>query len=397
MAGETTEQILEAVGNLRKEVEKSMPDPEKMEKMNVFLDGLEESSQKSIAEQKERDQKALELSEKLAGLEVEVARRSTESGKSDYKDSDEFKALQAYCISGEKGLAAFEVEGKQTLRTDIDPQGGFLVPEELDNALVKKITEISPIRAIARVRTTAGKTLNVPVRATIPTAEYEGEGETGTDSNSTYESETLTPFRLTYTAPITADMLMDSAFNMEGEIMGDAAEAFAFKEGNKFILGTGVKQPGGFLSDTRVTDNFRESSTSGELLAEDIILVTGDLKTGYNPVFVFNRRTLATLRTEKSTTGQFIWQPGINGVVQNTIAGEPYVIANDMPDIASGAFAVAYGDFLRGYTIIDRTGMSVIRDEVTQKRKAIVEFTMRKYNTGQVTLPEALIGIKIKA
>ena len=131
--------------------------------------------------------------------------------------------------------------------------------------------------------------------------------------------------------------------------------------------------------------------------AADIILVTGDLKTGYNPAFMFNRRTLAVLRTEVSTTGQFIWQPGINGVVQNTIAGEPYVIANDMPDIASNAFSVVYADFLRGYTIIDRTGMSVIRDELTQKKKAIVEFTMNKWNTGQVTLPEAMTGLKIKA
>jgi HK97 family phage major capsid protein len=267
----------------------------------------------------------------------------------------------------------------------------------MDSVIIKKITEISAIRAIARVRTMTGKTLNMPVRSSRPSASYEGEAETGTDSASNYSNETITPFRLTYTTPITMDMLMDAAFNMESELLADAAEEFAYKEGLKFILGTGDKQPQGFLADTRLTDTFLESAGSGALVAADIINVTGQLKTGYNPTFVMNRRTLATLRTEQSTTGQFIWQPGINGVVQNTIAGEPYVIANDMPDIASGAFAVAYGDFLRGYTIADRTGMSVIRDEFTAKRQAIVEFTMHKWNTGRVTLPEALTGIKIKA
>jgi len=397
MAGETTAEIMEAVTGLREEVKKATPDPVKMEKMNQFLDGLEAANQKAVAESTEAKQKQIELQEKLDGLEVEIARKSSGSGKADFRDSNEYKALSAFCIGGEKGIEQLEAEVKEALRTDIDPQGGFLVPRELDTIIVKKITEISPIRSIARVRTTSGKTLDIPVRASIPTANYEGEGEEGDDSNSKYESETLTPFRLTYTAPITMDMLMDAAFDMESEILTDAAEAFAFREGNRFVLGTGSKQPFGYLSDTQVTDSFRESATSGKLLAEDIIRVTGDLKTGYNPVFVFNRRTLAELRTEKSTTGQFIWQPGINGVVQNTIAGEPYVIANDMPDIAANAFAVAFGDFLRGYTIIDRTGMSVIRDELTQKKKAIVEFTMNRWNTGQVTLPEALTGIKIKA
>lgn len=397
MAGETTEEILVAVKALREEVDAGMPDPVKMDAINKFMDGLEAANAKAVGEMAEVVKKNMDLEEKMQGLEVEVARRSSAPGKADFKDSNEYKALNAFCVGGEKGLNDMEEEIKSALRTDIDPQGGYLVPRELDNVIVKKITEISPIRTIARVRTTAGKTLDIPIRASIPEASYEGEGEEGGESNSSYESETMTPIRLTYTAPITMDMLMDSAFDMESEILTDAAEAFAFKEGNRFVLGTGSKQPFGFLADPRVTDNFRESSTSGTLLAEDIILVTGDLKTGYNPVFVFNRRTLATLRTEKSTTGQFIWMPGINGVVQNTIAGEPYIIANDMPDIASNALAVAYGDFARGYTIIDRTGMSVIRDELTQKRKAIVEFTMNRWNTGQVVLPEALIGIRIKS
>ena len=396
MTAHTTQEIMEAVNGLRAEV-KGVANPERMEKMNATLDTLEASNQKAVAAQTASDQKQLELEEKLAGLEVELARGITTQGKSNYQELPEYKALQAFCVGGDKGLERLEEEVKNALRTDIDPQGGYLVPRELDNVIVKKITEISPVRSVARVRTTAGKTLDVPVRATIPDASYEGEGESGGDSNSTYENETLTPYRLTFTAPITMDMLMDSAFDMESEIMADAAEAFSYKEGNKFILGTGVKQPSGFLADPRVAGSFMQSNVSGKLTAEDIIRVTGNLKTGYNPVFMMNRRTLASLRTEKSTTGEFIWQPGVNGVVQSTIAGEAYVIANDMPDIASGALAVAYGDFLRGYTILDRTGLSVIRDEITQKKKAIVEFTMNRWNTGQVVLPEAITGIAVKA
>ena len=87
----------------------------------------------------------------------------------------------------------------------------------------------------------------------------------------------------------------------------------------------------------------------------------------------------------------------MNGVVANTINGFPYLIADDMPDIANGSKSIAFGDFLRGYTIVDRTGLSVVRDEYTQKKLAIVEFTLNRWNTGQVTLPEAIKIITTKA
>ena len=87
----------------------------------------------------------------------------------------------------------------------------------------------------------------------------------------------------------------------------------------------------------------------------------------------------------------------MNGPVANTINGFQYLLANDMPDIASNSKSIAFGDFMRGYTIIDRTGVSVIRDEFAQKRKAIIEFTINRWTTGQVTLSEAITLLKTKA
>jgi HK97 family phage major capsid protein len=393
------EQILNTVKELRSEVEKAMPDKAKLEEMHKALDTLESSNQKSVAAQLEQEKKNLETEESLKSLEAQLARRVETSGnKKGYRESDEFKALNAFVVGGESGLHSLDQQVKSALRTDIDAQGGFLVPEEMDNVIIKKITEISAIRSIARVRTTAAKTMNMPIRSMIPEADYEGEAQRSKDGTSKYESETITPYRLTFTTPITLDMLMDAAFNMESELLSDAAEAFAFKEGKKFVDGSGSKQPHGFLSDSRVLSNMITSSASNEIRADDILKVTGELKTGYNPTFVMNRRTLALLRTEKSSTdGHFIWQPAINGAVSATIAGERYLLADQMPDVKAGAAAVAYGDFLRGYTIIDRTGMSVIRDEYTAKREGIVEFTFNKYNTGRVTLPEALTGIITKS
>lgn len=397
MSDLTMNDVVESVSALRAEFEKKSPDFEKIANIEASLETFEEKSQTLLAEQKTRDEKALSLEEKatsleeqIKALEVEVARGGG-SGDLDYHDSPEYKALHGFVMTG----SFADAEAKALLRTDSDTSGGFLVPVEMDNSITKKITEVSDIRSVARVRTIAAKSLEIPVRASIPTATYEGEAESGDDSTSGYENETLTTFRQTFTSPITMDMLMDAAFNMESEIMQDASEAFAQGEGANFVNGTGFKTPKGFLQDARVGG--LTSTTSGTIDADDVILISGELKVGYSPTYVFNRRTLAFLRTLKATDGNFLWQPGLNGVVANTINGFPYLIAEDMPDIAANSKSIAFGDFLRGYTIVDRTGLSVVRDEFTQKKKAIVEFTLNRWNTGQVTLPEAIKIITTKA
>lgn len=395
MSGDPIEikDVMKGVQELREEFDKKSPNFDKIEVIEKTLEKQEEKNQELVTEKKAAEKREDEMKERMDALEVELAQGGAGQGK-DYKQSEEYKALQIWT---QKGLPMLDQEQKAILRTDSDVQGGFLVPVEIDNVVTKKITEISNIRSVARVRTIGSKSLEMPIRDTIPTAAYEGEAEEGTEDTSTYQNETVTAFRQTVTVPITMDMLMDSAFDMESEIMGDGGEGFAQNEGNKFVVGTGHKQPEGFTVNPTVLAAARTSAVSAQIGFDDMMLLTGDLKTGYNPTYVFNRRTLAFLRTLKGGDGHPLWQPGINGVVMNTINGFPYLIANDMADIASNSISVAFGDFARGYTIVDRTGLAVIRDEVTQKKKAIVEFTLQRWNTGRVTLPEAIKLLKTKA
>ncbi len=411
------EEVMKAVTELRGEVEKKgFIDQEKVNRIELVLDQAEDRNQQLMAiqqesknldtaltelkdlrqaEKEEGIKGATELKTQITALEAEIARGAARSNQPEaLEEAEEYKSLNQWCVNGSE----IAEEHKANLRTDNAVQGGVLVPRQLNTAITKKIVEIDPIRSVARVRSVSGKSLDLAIRSTIPTATYEGEAETGADSTSTYESKTVTPFRQTFTTPVTMDMLMDAAFDMNSEIASDAAEAFAFGEGNGFVLGDGFKNPAGFAVDATLNADARAGGgSSGVIDEDDVILLSGDLKAGYNPVYVLNRRTLALIRVKKSTTGAYLWQPGLNGPVANTLNGFPYALANSMPDVASNAYALAFGDFSRGYTIVDRTGMSVIRDEFTLKKKAIVEFTMNRWNTGLVTLHEAIKLLKIKA
>ena len=68
-------------------------------------------------------------------------------------------------------------------------------------------------------------------------------------------------------------------------------------------------------------------------------------------------------------------------------------IATDMPDVAGGAKPVLFGDFRRGYMIVDRINLSIMRDPFTQASSGNVRYLARRRVGGQVILPEALTTI----
>lgn len=389
-------EVMDAVEDLRdvaKEAGINSPEFKALEeKTNGILEAQEKQSQAAVTAQAQAEKKSLELEEKVDALEVELA-RSYKSGDASYKESAEYKALNAFAKGGNEAL---DSEQKALLRTDNDTAGGYLTNVEMDNAIIRAITEISGVRAVSRVRTVGRKSIEMPVRRGIPTATYEGEAQAAKQSTSNYGSETVTCSRLTAEIPFTYDMMIDSGFDIESEITADVSESMAQAEGANFVKGDGVKKPEGFLNHADITGGASVTGAAGVISGDDLIKLTGELKTGYDPMFAFNRRTLAQLRTLKGVSNDhYLWQAGIGEDVPNTLLGERYVVMEDMPDIAAGAIPVMYADFMRGYTIIDRSGTAVIRDNLTEASNNIIKLIFHRYNTGQVTLSEAFKGLKV--
>lgn len=395
MSGTNIETILGEVRQLSEKAEKGMLTPEQktlLDGLNGKLDEIEEKNAENTQNWLKQQEQEAEFKQRIEDLEDQLVNGA--AGHSvDFKNTNAYKALNEYCAKG--NLDA--LEHKDLLRTDSEVSGGVLAATETVPELIKPITEMTPFRQFARVRTIGGKSVTMPVRRELLDASWEGEAEEDETSGSKYGSETITPFRLSVTVPVTMDMLMDSMFDMESEIMSDANERFAQKEGLAFVKGTGNKMPLGFLSDPRIVGNAYTSDASGAVGGDDVIKLLGELKIGYNETLTFNRKTLAYLRTLKGSNGQYLWQPGLNGAAVNNIAGVPYFLSPDMPDVANNATPIAVGDWRRGYQIVDRTAISVVRDDYTQKRKAIVEFTIHRWLTGQPVLPEAIKLLKVKA
>jgi len=55
----------------------------------------------------------------------------------------------------------------------------------------------------------------------------------------------------------------------------------------------------------------------------------------------------------------------------------PVVESEYMPDIGTDTFSIAYGDFKRGYLIVDRVGTRILRDPFTAKPYVLFYTTKR--------------------
>jgi HK97 family phage major capsid protein len=133
--------------------------------------------------------------------------------------------------------------------------------------------------------------------------------------------------------------------------------------------------------------------------ADGLLQMKYSLKTAYarNATFVMNRTTMGQVRRLKDGDKNYIWMPGLALGRPNTIDGDPYVEMPDMQNAGAGTFPIAYGDFRRAYTWVDRLAMEMLRDPYTQATSGKIRYIMRKRVAGKVTLAEAIKKLKCAA
>jgi len=357
---------------------------EKLKNIEADLDRFEDINQKlTLAQQEQKG-----FSEKLENMEA-LLKRPEVSMETDQVDLA-VKAFDKWLRKDKQGLEPEEIKA---LTVSDDTQAGFLAPPEYVNELIKTLTEISPMRTIARVRQTSQKSVQMPSRtATFSAAWVAEQGTRSETTGYTTQLEEIPTHEQYALVDISNQMLEDSVFNLEAEMQEEFSTQFAKNEGNAFISGDSVGKPEGVLTNSSVGTTNSGSGTA--LTGDGLIDLVHAVKTPYgaNGTFIFNRTTLAAIRGLKDGGGQYIFQAGmmLTAGVPNTILGYPYVEMPDMPDVAGSAKPVAFGDFARGYMIVDRVSLSVMRDPFTQATSGNVRYVARSRVGGQVVLAEAL-------
>jgi HK97 family phage major capsid protein len=255
-----------------------------------------------------------------------------------------------------------------------------------------RLTAISPIRSIAGVRTISGNVYKKPFMTAGPAVGWVGETDARTQTSSPTLDELSFPAMELYAMPAaTATLLEDAAVNIDQWLAGEVEQVFAAQEGTAFVTGDGSNKPKGFLSYTTVAQSSWSWGNIGTIASgaagafpssnpSDVLVdLVYAVNAGYrqNGVFVMNRKTQSAIRKFKDSTGNYLWQPPAQAGGRASLMTFPVYEAEDMPDIAANSLSVAFGDFNRGYLIVDRAGVTVLRDPYTAKPYVLFYTTKR--------------------
>lgn len=360
----------------------------------------------------EMARKAMES--RLAEIEVKANRpgaMATGAAVDEHK-----QAFIEYLRKGDHGGASAKLYDLQAKATDVrvatGASGGFALPKEIAGQVYKLLTNISPIRSIARVIQTGTTDYHQVVNRGGLAAEWVGETTARTLPTATPEFADVVPTfgEMSATPEATRHAINDLFFDVEAMLTADGAERFAIAEGIAFISGDGTNKPTGFLAGTpaATADASRafgtlEYKATGQAAAlatnpfDTFKTLLYTMKAGYraNASWVMNSLTMAALASVKDSDGKYLIQPAVSQADADSIMGKRIVIAEDMPGIAANAFPVAVGDFSRGYLIADIPGMWMVRDEIT--KPGWIRFQMAKRVGGKVLDSNAIKLLKVAA
>ena len=302
------------------------------------------------------------------------------------------KAFEAYVRNGDDdALRGLELEGK-AMSSAVAGDGGYLVDPQTSETIKSVLKSTASIRQIASVVNVEATSYDVLVDRTDTGAGWATEtdpaGETGTP---TIERITIPLHELSALPKASQRLLDDSAFDIETWLAGRIADKFSRAEASAFVNGDGVDKPTGFLTYNTAANGSEVWGELGHVVtgadagfassdpADAIVDLVYALGAQYraNGTFVMNSKTAGAVRKLKDGDGRFLWSDGLAAGEPARLMGYPVLIAEDMPDIASGSNSIAFGDFAAGYTVAERPDLRILRDPFSAKPNVLFYATKR--------------------
>jgi HK97 family phage major capsid protein len=292
----------------------------------------------------------------------------------------------AYAASLKADSRALSGDEVKALQVGVQPDGGYLVPPDMSGRIVTRVFETSPIRQISAVQTISGNELKGVVdRDEAGAIQWGSETTAPTDSTTPQIGEWLIPANEGRVMPkATQQVLEDSSIDIEAWLARKVADKISRGENDTFVNGTGVGRPRGFATYTTAAtaDSSRTwgqlehvaTGTSADFAstapADKIFDLIGAVNPRYlqGARFVTRREIITKIRKFKgATTGDYLWQPGLQSGAPDMILGYPITIAMDVPTLAANSLSLFFGNFAECYQIVDRIGMTTLRDPYSSK------------------------------
>lgn len=358
-----------------------------------------------------------DLTEKLAKINADMTQIRQDLTEAEKKagrpragdDSEPTADMVAYKKGFNAHLRKGSTDGledlqRKAMNSTSDPDGGYLITPEMDAVIARVVPTISAMYRLATVRPIGTAKLSKLTKTAGTAMTWVADGNTaGETPEPTYAKVEVEAFTGEVEPWVFNETLEDTFIDLESDLAMEAAIGFAAGMGAACITGNGVGRPRGIAGYSNVANSAYAWGSVGYIASgksaafasvapsDKVVSLLHSLKAQYRPgaVFLTNDATLGTMRQIKDASGQYyLWNPDPTAGFGGRFLGQPVEVDDNLADIAAGSFSLAFGNFKQGYTIVERSGTSLIRDNITAKGKT--KFNFRRRMGGGITNFEAI-------
>lgn len=378
--GKAVEEFKAGVAKQVQEHAKGVFEPLLEEKLKRINDVISETQTNISAQQKAIDEM------------VAKGARPGENGRTADSNKAHTDAFVKYLRTGEdSGLAEIQ---RKAMTVNSDPNGGYFVPVDHSGRIVQKVFETTPFRQICNVDTTTRDIYEGETDRDEVTSGWVGEVTSRTDTATSTVGKYQIQIGEIYAMPKISQKLLDDADrDVAMWLEQKLADKFSRAQNSAFAIGNGVNKPYGITAYTTAAtaDSSRSwgvlehiaagasgaftSTTPQDKIYDMIYALKADYRQG--ATWIMPKAVLLLIRKFKDGQNNFIWQPSYVAGQPSTLGGYPVVESEDMPAVAANSLSAAFGNFMRGYTIVDRKGISTLRDPFTSKGNIVFYSTAR--------------------
>jgi len=336
------------------------------------------------------DTKLQEQEKRMTNFDQKTAFKGRPALAGGVKTEDvHYRAFDAYLRTGDDdALRGLELDVK-SMSTVVNGDGGFLIDPVTSETIQGVLSSSASLRAVASVVNVEASSYDVLIDQGDAGAGWADEVSARSETGSpTIDRISIKLHELSAMPKASQRLLDDTAFDIETWLAGKIADTFSRAEAGSFVAGDGNDKPRGFLTHPTIDNDVWTWSNlgyvptgldgdigTGDALIELVYALGAEYRA--NAVFVLNSKTAGTLRKLKDADGRHLWSDGFASAEPARLLGYPVLIAEDMPDIATGADAIAFGDFRAGYTIAERPDLRVLRDPFSAKPHVLFYATKR--------------------
>lgn len=286
-----------------------------------------------------------------------------------------------------------------------DERGAFMMPYAIQDYIGKALQPMGSVRSLARVSAISTDSLDVIYDIQDSEAGWVSEKEERMETKAPAMQRQRIAVHEVYAKPMISQKLLDDSWmDAEAWILESIAESLVKLENESFVKGDGEGKPRGFLSYPMVPlksgafgkIESLKTGKNGGLVSLDVFYDAVEaMKTSYlnDAVWYMSRSALAPIRRLKTNDGVSLWQPSVVQGEPDMLLGYPVVLSDDMPKVCQDmqSTPIVLANFKRGYQIVDRHDMRLMRDPYSSK--PFVEFYATKRIGGDVIDFEAFKAI----